>query len=240
MNKASLQSLFLSMAILIISTVGGALIAQKLAKGNAGFSFLWCGCTIATLILLSQLLMFQNAKKKLFFQLLYFGFFGFSMTWFMLSLSFPIFWTSEISITGKSILALTFLVIMILNFNLGWQILNKKWIETDKHFFSTGSHTLWTGDDWNRMIKSMKITHNIFIPGISEKWVPVLSILLILFMIAGLNLRNVYPMFSVFAWGVPATVMASYFIQVSGSYFAQAAQVRAIEKNLQYNIKSTS
>jgi hypothetical protein len=240
MNKASLHSLLLSVAVLIISTVGGALIAQKLAKGDAGISFLWFSCPIVSIIFFSQFLTFPNARKRLLFQLLYLGFFGFSMTWFMLSLSLPIFWIKEISAGRKVILALIFLAIMIINLNLGWRIFNKKWNEISGALSKSEADIVRTGDDWNKKIQNMKITHNIYVPGIPEKWTFAFSIALIAFMILGLNLITAYPTFSVFAWGISAAVMASYFIQVSGSYFAQAVQVLIIEKDFKYKIKSTS
>lgn len=86
MSKVTWNSLILSVTVLLISTTGGALIAQRLAEGDAGFSFLWFGCAVASLILILQLATFSSAKHKLFSQLLFLGFFGFSMVWFMSSL----------------------------------------------------------------------------------------------------------------------------------------------------------
>jgi len=225
--------------VLLISTIGGALIAQKVAAGDAGYSFLGFGGTVAVLIFLSQLLTFSNARKQLFFQLLFLGFFGFSMVWFMLSLFLPIFWIIEIDFQVKLILIFIFLTIMSFNIILGWRTLNKRWLETGSKAFEIELKTASAGPNWNKVVSAMKITHNIAIPGVSEKLASILSVILILSMIAGLNLRTAYPTFSVFAWGIPAVVLASYFIQVSGFYFAQALQVRKIEKTSKIVLSST-
>lgn len=240
MNKVTFNSLVLSFTVLIISTIGGALITQKLAEGDAGFSFLWLGSAIASLIFLSQLLTCSKARKNLFSQLLFFGFFGFSMVWFMLSLFLPIFWIDEIGVNIKAVLFAAFFIIMGFNIKLGWRTLNKRWTETGAAAFEAEFKAGSTACDWNKVIKKMKITHNIFIPGLSEKWTSAASVVLVAFMILGLNLRTVYPVFSVFAWGIPAIVIASYFIQVCGFYFAQAAQVRRLEDNLNIVLKSTN
>ncbi|HWV30324.1 MAG TPA: hypothetical protein VN038_11745 [Dyadobacter sp.] len=239
MNKVTLNSLFLSTTVLLISTIGGALIAQKLAQGGAGFSFLWFSCPIALFILTLQLTTFSPAKQKLLFQLLFLGFFGLSMVWFMLSLFLPIFWIREINTSVKFTLFAIFITVMIFNLRLGWKALNKRWNETGATAFEAEFKKTATVD-WNKVVRDMKITHNIFIPGIPEGWTSFVSIILIIFMILGLNLRLAYPVFSVFAWGIPAIFIASYFIQVCGFYFAQAVQVRRIEKNLNIMLKSTN
>ena len=239
MNKATINSLVLSIVVLLISTIGGALIAQKIAEGDAGFSFLWFGSAIACLIFLLQLLAFSKARAKLFHQLLFLGFFGFSMVWFMLSLFLPIFWIETISTQVKSILFFVFSTIMSFNIKLGWETLNKKWDETGDSAFKSEFRAGPNSGDWNKVVRELKITHNIYIPGVSEKWTSALSVVLIVFMIVGLNLRTAYPAFSAFAWGIPAIIMGSYFIQVSGFYFAQASQVRKLENRMGIVLKST-
>lgn len=231
MNKVTGNALILSIAVLLISTIGGALIAQKLAEGDAGFSFLWFGCSVASLILILQLATFAPAKQKLYFQLLFFGFFGFSMVWFMLSLFLPIFWVREISTLTKAILFVISFAVMAFNLRLGWHTLNKRWDEIGRQSFQAEFKENTSSGDWNKVIQKMKISHSIYIPGISENLTSVASVILIIFMILGLNLRSSYPVFSAFAWGIPANIIASYFIQVCGYYFAQAVQVRKVEKN---------
>jgi len=231
MSKVTWNSLILSVTVLLISTTGGALIAQRLAEGDAGFSFLWFGCAVASLILILQLATFSSAKHKLFSQLLFLGFFGFSMVWFMSSLFFPIFWIKEIGTPIKVTLFSIFSAIMGFNLSHGWRTLNRRWNETGAQTFQAAFKENAAVGDWNKVVREMKIAHNIYIPGVSENWTSVASAILIVFMILGLNLRSSYPVFSAFAWGIPAIVIASYFIQVCGFYFAQAIQVRRIEKS---------
>lgn len=240
MNKATLDSLILSIIVSAISTIGGACVAQKIAGGDAGFKYFWFGCFISLVITMPQILIFPRAKRRLFFQLNYLGFFGFTIAWFILALSLPIFWMSEIGATEKLILLVILISFMSFNFALGWRMFNKSWSNTGIAAFKTEFKGFLPDGDWNKVIKNLRLEHYIAIPGISKKWASAFSVLLLALMLTGLSLRTVYPTFSVFAWGIPSIVMASYFIQVSGSYFAQAAQVKRLEADLGDVLNSTS
>jgi len=240
MNKATLNSLFLSIAVLLMSTIGGALIARKLAGGEAGYSFLWFGCIVSLIIFSTQVSTFFNAKKRLYFQLLYFGFFGLSMVWFMLSLGLPVFWANEVGLDAKLIISFIFAVVLFSNIIFGFNSVNKRWSEIGTAAFVSEFNLSKPDINWNKVVKKLSITHNVFIPCVPAKFSSAVSVVLVVFMILGFNLRNAYPVFSVFAWGIPAAVMASYFIQVSGFYFAQAIKVREIEKHHTVIFNSTT
>jgi hypothetical protein len=240
MNRATLSSLILSITVLTVSTIGSAFLVQKLAAGNSGFDFLCFGCLASAIIFLPQALTFPKAQKRLFFQLVYFGFLGFSMAWFLLALFFPVFWIVEIGQVGKLFLFAIFLTVTGFNLALGWRMFNKNWGKVGISVFKTEFKGDARGGDWNEVMKRIKVHHYIAVPGISRKCASAVSIALVVFMVVGLNLRTMYPVFSVFAWGIPAVVMASYFVQVSGSYFAQANQVKKLEADLGNVLNSTS
>jgi hypothetical protein len=162
------------------------------------------------------------------------------MAWFILALSLPIFWMSEIGTTEKLILLVIFVSFMSSNLTLGWRMFKKSWSNNGIAAFKKEFKGSSPDGDWNKVIKNLRFEHYIAIPGISKKWASVVSIPLLAFMLTGLSLRTVYPTFSVFAWGIPSIVMASYFIQVSGSYFAQATQVKRLQAGLGNILNSTS
>lgn len=162
------------------------------------------------------------------------------MAWFLLVLFFPVFWIKEIGEIQKLLLLAIFFAITGFNLGLGWRMFNKNWLEGGNSVFKNEFKGSTFSGDWNDVMKKMKLDHYIAIPGMSKKWASAVSVVLIVFMVIGLNLRTVYPVFSVFAWGIPAIVMASYFVQVSGSYFAQAIQVKKLESDLGDFLNSTS
>lgn len=57
-----------------------------------------------------------------------------------------------------------------------------------------------------------------------------LGVFLILSMLIGLNLRKVFPVFSAFAWGIPALFAASWIVQPLILAFHQIRAISALEK----------
>jgi len=238
MSKASLQSIFLSIAILLISTVCGALIASKLAGGEAGWNYFWFSAIVSVLIFFSQLVCYKKARVNLLNQLFYMGFFGFTMVWFMLSLFLPVFWMDTISMLAKAIMLTISVVILSANVAHGLRSLNQQWQAIGAATFDQEFKPADSSVDWDKVVRRMNVSPNVFIPGVPQSWTPVVSVLLIVFMVVGLNLRNALPVFSVFAWGIPSTVLAGIFLQVSAAYFAQTVNIRAIEKERNVILKA--
>jgi hypothetical protein len=76
------------------------------------------------------------------------------------------------------------------------------------------------------------------IAGLSEASNGILSIILLASMLVGLNLRNVFPEFSMFAWGVPCAVGAAYAMFIFGSNLGELLKVREIEVTKNIKIDS--
>ena len=125
------------------------------------------------------------------------------MAWFILALSLPIFWMSEIGATEKLILLVIFVSFMFFNLTLGCRMFNKSWSNNGIAAFKNGFRGSSPDGDWNKVMKNLRFEHYIAIPGISKKWASAVSILILALMLTGLSLRTVYPTFSVLPGGFP-------------------------------------
>lgn len=75
--------------------------------------------------------------------------------------------------------------------------------------------------DWPKVLASMRFSMELYMPGIPQGMYPFISLALILSMLTGLLLRNVFPTFSLFAWGIPSCLIISMFAQLFGFAIAQ-------------------
>lgn len=71
---------------------------------------------------------------------------------------------------------------------------------------------------------------SIYIPGVPEKLNSIISVAVVLSMIVGLSLRNAFPLFSLFAWGIPIVIVASLIMQLIGFGIGQLLVLTALEK----------
>lgn len=76
----------------------------------------------------------------------------------------------------------------------------------------------------------MNLSARLYIPGLPDRWTPVLAVLMLVSMLLGLNLRKAFPIFSVFAWGIPSAIVVSVIVQLIVFRLAQAKKVTEIEK----------
>jgi hypothetical protein len=63
---------------------------------------------------------------------------------------------------------------------------------------------------------------------------------MILSMLLGLNLRNAFPIFSVLAWGIPASIIISTLVQMMGLGVAQVVRLAELEKKIGKHIRPAS
>jgi hypothetical protein len=83
----------------------------------------------------------------------------------------------------------------------------------------------------------MRLSATLYIPGLPASVVPVLSVVLIFFLIFGLNFRKVFPLFSLLSWGVAITIITPIFVQMIGFNIAHALKVRELEKKIGKRIR---
>ena len=92
--------------------------------------------------------------------------------------------------------------------------------------------------DWDRLIKFMDLSIDIYIPGLPSSIAAAISVVMVIFMLLGFFLKSIFPMFSAFAWGIPSATVVAYFFQVAGYNAAQAMKVKSLERK--FNMKFQS
>jgi hypothetical protein len=238
MPKPTPQTLFLSFGMFIACIVTGTLITLKLTDSDSAMSYFFFTSIVSIFAFSLLLKKYKSGQINLSDQLLYFCFYGFCLVWFFLSLFFPIFWMKDISLTKKIIIAFFSIIILTSNFLVGFNEAKEKWHRFGITVFEKEYEKYRQAIAWEKVAEKMKINISIYVPGVPKNLMNLVSILMIGFMILGLNLRTAMPTFSVFAWGIPATVFAGCLIQLMGTYFFLIKLVYRLEKDKSFNIRA--
>ena len=238
MSKISWNYLIFSLFILVSSTVGGVAITKKLDDWNAALSYLWFSSPIAISLFLSQCLIFSRAKFRLFYQAIFWGLSNLTIAWMILSLFFPVFLISWVELKYKVIMLIISLITIIANFVRGWHTTFKKWRLTGQALFDNmmKEKKLWV--DWDATVIKMRIGNEILILGVPKKFNSAASVIVVALIFLGLILRTTYPVFCVFAWGIPASLILSFFFQMAGYYFAQSSMIKGLEAGRKIRLRS--
>lgn len=181
-------------------------------------------------LLTSQLILARMGQKRVAHLILYNIAFIFAIVGFLLCLILPLLWVPSIGLEVKLLLSLMSLVLWYSNVSKGIEIMELKWDETAKkslfRFYSKHEGAI----NWTGLLKSLKLSVVVYIPGVPKSFDAAISILVVAFMLAGLSLRNTFPIFSVFAWGIPMIVAISTIMQMIGFGVAQFMKLTALEK----------
>lgn len=237
MSKATPNSLLLSLFVLTIGTAGGAGITWKLAGSAKASEFFYYGLTVQVVVFILQLSFYGKARRELSFQLYYLASCSLTMVWTMLALSLPIFWLDSVEFKFKLVMLFISLILFLANFTYAIDHIKKRWIDVGAKKFETLKKSSKTSISWNEIAVSMNITPVIYVPAMPQSWSPFLGAGLVISMVAGLNLRVAYPIFAIFATGIPCIIGASFFMQISGYYVKQAGIVKSIETEQCIKIK---
>ena len=221
-----LMSLFLSFG----GTVGGWALTGKLAGDDAALSFVQVGFIAVLVILGVQIIFFNLGKNRLIYRLVFNVAFGCGIVWFMLCLLLPILWVPSVGVMEKSALFLILLILAIANIFKACAQFAARWIDEGEKALILHYDSKEQTIDWPKVLKPMRLSLALYIPGIPEKMGPFISAAIIIFMVGGLSLRNAYPIFSLYAWGIPSCLVISMFAQVLGLGFAQIIRLAALEK----------
>jgi len=211
-------------------------ITWKLAGSGKAAEFSRVGSILQVIIFMLQVFFYSRARRELLFQLYYFSSCSLTMVWTTLSLSLPIFWIDFVEFKVKLILTFTFLILFFVNFRYAINYIAKQWVNIGAKKFEKIAKNSGKSVAWNEVATSMNIMPIIYVPAMPQKWSPIFGACLVVSMIMGLNLRVAYPIFAIFATGIPCIICASFFIQVSGYYLKQASIVKSIEKERQIKI----
>lgn len=240
MRNLTFQHIVLGILFALCGTVGGWAITGKLAGNEAALSFLRFGSTVVVALFFLQALLFHLSKRRLLY-LLYFNVaFGCGIIWFMLCLILPVLWVD--SIDGRAKIMLFSLLIALCASNIFQACLQfrQKWSEVGEANLIC-QRTINSGMiDWEKIVKALKFSVTLYIPGVPQTMNPFISLMLVLSMLTGLAIRNVFPVISLFAWGVPTCIAISTLMQMTGLGIAQIMKLMALEKHYGVDIASIS
>jgi hypothetical protein len=231
MKKISGNLLFISLFFLCAGSAIGWAIVKKLSGEQAGSEFLRLSFIFAVIVYFVQVTLFFMSRQRLFLQISFTAAFGISLFWFMLSFSLPIFWMEELGqISRISIFSLS-IILFAVRAHEGASYFEAKWRQ-NKTFVSKYYNSNTQVLDWEKFVSSFGLAFSLFPRGVPVWTDRVLTVLLVISMIVGLNLRKVYPVFSVFAWGIPCIIASAALIQITTVNVMQALKVIALEKTM--------
>lgn len=230
MSNLSFQHILLSLLFTLGGTVGGWALTGKLAGDSAASSFFKIGLITVLVMSAVQLVFFLMGKRRLIYRVVFNIAYGCGLVWFMLCLLLPILWVETISATAKLVL-LFFLAVVCIGNGLKAGIQFKaKWKSQGESGLNRNYNVKENTIDWPKVLAPMSCSMELYIPGIPKSMTPFISLAIILLMLIGLSFRNVFPIFSLFAWGIPSCLAISMFAQLIGFGVAQVAKLVSLER----------
>lgn len=224
------KTLGVALSLLMIGTVGGWAIVSKMAGDEAAFSFLIIGSWVQVVLSLLQLFIFFVMRKRIFLQLIFLASCGLSLVWFLFSMVSPVFWISAVDDKVKLLLLTVLVILSVTNILEAFRKFDKRWNGLDAEVRAKRLGMVGDTINWDKLIISMRLDVDLYIPGFSQSVSLSISILMLVFMIIGFILRHVFPLFSAFAWGIPSALIVAFLFQAIGFNLAQAGKVRTMEK----------
>jgi hypothetical protein len=230
MTNLTSQHIWLSLFLTSCGTVGGWALTGKIAGDEAALSFFEIGLMAVITIFCVQVLFFKLGKSRLIFFVAFNIAFGCGFVWFTLCLFLPIFWVPYIRNSEKILLLSCLGILCVANVLKATSQFKEKWQADGEKVLLSCYNVRNNAVDWPKVLASMRFSLILYIPGFSERIIPFVSFTTILLMLSGLSLRNVFPVFSVYAWGIPSCLVISMFAQIIGLALAQLIKLIALEK----------
>jgi hypothetical protein len=209
---------------------GGCAITYKLAGYDAALSFLWFASFIVAALLTTQTILAVKSGGRAMYLVLFNISFILGLVWFMLCLILPIFWVPQIDISAKFFLSLVSVALCCANLFKGIGLFNSKWTQVGAELLSRHYDQKSRAIAWEKLAAALRMSVAIYIPGVSAKLNSVISIAIVVSMLVGLSLRNAFPIFSLFAWGIPIIIAVALVMQMIGFGIGQFSKVTALEK----------
>ncbi|NNG25329.1 hypothetical protein [Telluria aromaticivorans] len=220
----------LSTFMCVGGVAGGGAITHKLAGYNAALSFAKFGACMVLALLLVQLILSLKGQKRAIYLILFNMAFTFGIVVFMSCLILPLFWVPAIESNVKLSLLLVSASLWIVNIKRGIDIFNLRWTDAGGKLLLRYYRKQEREIDWNGILGSLKMSIAIYMPGVPEVLNPLVSILIVISMLAGLSLRSIFPEASLFAWGVPIIIVISLIMQMVGFGIAQFLTLNSLER----------
>lgn len=229
-RNISFKLLGICFFVLALGTVTGWLITEDLAGEKQGAAMLIVGGAVSLLIFAIQLTLFLLAGKRIFVQLLFLASGIFSVAWFMCCLFVPLLWMDAVAVEVKLLMVSGLLVLSGFNISESFRRFNDRWDDQQESIRDEKLRRDGKLIDWDELIRSMNLSVDIYIPGVSPGICAALSVMMVVSMLVGFFLKNIFPVFSAFAWGIPSALVVTLFFQVAGYNAAQACKVKFLEK----------
>lgn len=237
MEAVNSGKLFLSLTLLAFGSIIGWLITSKIAGAEAGFEALAICLAIGGLTFVLQLALYFAIQNRLLYVPMFYSAFSLSLVWFMFSLFVPIFWFDAVPMLARWSALGILVFLCVANFQRGFRQFADRWRSVGDPIAIGRVNAELRSIEWGRIQKRLRYDADIFIPGLPQKATSVLSTLLILSMLAGLNFRTVYPVLSTFAWGIPCAVFGSFFFQLVGNRISEARAISDLQEKLGFVFK---
>lgn len=230
MTTRSINFLYYAAFLSIGGTAGGWALTSQLAGSQAALSFLYLGVLVVSILLMIIIILYRKSGARIIHLILYNISMFAALVWFLSCLILPIFWMNSIDIGRKSGMLLLSLYLYGANVAKGIQVFNDKWQCVGKKLMSRYYDRKKELIDWNGVAKSLKLSVTLYVPGVSERLIPVIYVISTASMFLGLSFQRAFPVFSVFAWGIPLILVNSIFMQMIGFGVAQFLKMSALEK----------
>lgn len=229
-RNVSIKLLGICFFVLTLGTVAGWLITEDLAGERKGEAMLLAGGLVSLLIFIVQSVLFLSAGKRVFTQLLFLTSGIFSAAWFMFCLFAPLLWIDSIMFEVKLLMVTGLVLLSGSNVVESFRRFDEKWNSQQDSVRDEKLRREGKLIDWDGLIRSMDLSISIYIPGMPPGVCVAVSMLMVASMLAGFFLKNIFPLFSAFAWGVPSALVVTLFFQVAGYNAAQACRVKSLEQ----------
>jgi hypothetical protein len=221
-----LLSLFLSAG----GAAGGCAITYKLAGYDAALSFLRAGVLVVLALLAAQAILSIKSETRATYLVLFNIAFILGLVWFMSCLILPMFWVPAVDMSAKGLLALASVGLCSVNVYKGVALFKLKWTQVGGELLSRFYDKKRNSIEWQALVAELRMSVSIYIPGVSDKLNPFISVAIVISMLAGLSLRNAFPLFSLFAWGIQIIIVISLVMQMIGFAVGQFLEIAALEK----------
>lgn len=230
MSIRSPSLLFCAAFLSIGGVTGGWVITGRLAGDGAGVSFLLFGGLVALLMFMVLTALYKMARQRVIFLVLFNITLFINLTWYLSCLLLPIFWMGSIGVSAKLGICLFALCLYYVNVAKGMHIFKVKWEIVASQLMRRHYDRKHNVIDWENLVRSLKLEVSLYVPGVPEKLIWIIYVLSLVSIFSGFALRNAFPVYSVFAWGIPVILINAIFMQMIGCGISQFFMLSAVER----------
>ena len=169
MEKPTATILSISFLLLLVSTVGGSLLASRLGGESAGYGSIIPGTIGASLIFLVQVALYRMIRNRLFFAIVFVGALLLTMAWFMFCLFMPILWMNTLPAYVKTVVVCIFQLLCVVNFLKGRSDFLRNWSSSSDPLRFGKLDPVRGTIAWEKVLLSLKQEPDLYIPGLPPR-----------------------------------------------------------------------